>query len=139
MALLGASTAPIPSSETLCAAQRVATLFRICDRAPCCFDDCIRSKAKFFQQIFQRRRRAEAMHPDHFPIHADIALPSKGCSHFDGNARFHRGWKDALLVSLVLCIEEFPRRHAHNTRIYTLSLQGLVSLDAKMHFTAGGE
>ena len=53
-----------------------------------------RRKSKFLQQIFQWSRCTKTVHPDHFALGADVAIPAEGAGHFDRNASGKRWWAE---------------------------------------------
>src|SRR5690242_8532300 len=65
-------------------------------------DDVVRGKAEFLQQIFERSRGAERAHADGFSFGADVTIPAKDRSHFDGNTSSDAGRQDTFPVSSVL-------------------------------------
>src|SRR5260370_5785165 len=73
-----------------------------------CRHDPVRFHAEFFQQVLQRRRRAEAAHSNHLSLGAGVALPAKRGSHLHGNPRAHTRGEDTLLILVILAFEEFP-------------------------------
>src|SRR5260370_33574677 len=98
--------------------------------------DLVRFDAEFLQQIFERRRCAEAAHPNYLPLGAGVALPSESGSHLHGNPRAYTRRKDTLLVCGVLAFEKFPRRHADDTNLDARRLQFFAGFHAKRYFAA---
>src|SRR5260370_3652111 len=103
----------------------------------CGSDDELRTKPEFWQEILQGRGSTEGMHPDHFTLGADVAIPAKRGAHFDGDARGDGGGQNAFLVGGVLLIENFPARHADDAGLDAFGFEFFVGGGTVLEFGAG--
>src|SRR5262245_20140063 len=49
-------------------------------------DHVFYGEPELLQQVFERGRRAEGVHPYRFALGADVTFPAERGGHFDGNA-----------------------------------------------------
>src|SRR5260370_30833526 len=86
-------------------------------------DDVLQRETKFLLQLLQRSRRAERAHGDDRSARADPALPAKGLSLLDCHTSRDARGDDTITICLVLFVDDFPGRHAHNARLDSVFLQ----------------
>src|SRR5262249_51262246 len=80
-------------------------------------------EARRAEQLFQRRRRSEGVHPDHRAAVTDVAVPAQGRCLLHRDARSHRRREYLVAVLLGLAVEELPAGHAHHARADAVRLQ----------------
>ncbi len=68
-----------------------------------------------------------------------MTLPAQRRRRFDRDPRTHRLGQHALAVSLVLALEQIPRRHADDAGLDAFELQLLKGGDAQGHLAAAGQ
>src|SRR5262245_13219702 len=83
----------------------------------------VRGEAELVEQLLQRCRSPEGVHPDHGAAVTDVAVPAQGRCLLHRDARSHRRRQDLVAVLLRLAVEEFPAGHADHAGAYAAGLQ----------------
>src|ERR1700756_2949084 len=79
------------------------------------------------------------MHADVTSFAARVTFPTESCRHFDRDSCRHLRRQNALLISRILLIKDFRRRHADHARINALGLELLVGIDAELELASGSD
>src|SRR5262249_1259121 len=79
-------------------------------------DDAFGREAKLSLKLPEWRRSAKGLHADRLPCGPDVPGPAERRRLLDGDPRGDVRRQHAILVPLVLFLEQLPRRHAHHTR-----------------------
>src|SRR5580700_9495583 len=96
-------------------------------------------EAELHQEVLERRGGAEAAHADDRSAAPGVTVPADDGTLLDGDARGDFRRQHGLAITLVLPLEQFPRRHAHHAGAHTLALERLVDLDAQPNLAAGAD
>src|SRR6266403_6001124 len=75
-----------------------------------CLQDGVGGEAKFFLQIFERRRGPKGAHADEAPFRSCVVRPAESRTHFDRYPRGDSGRKHFIAITLVLMFEQVPGR-----------------------------
>src|SRR5580693_7807480 len=92
-----------------------------------------------FQNLLARRRRAEALQPDHHTLVAGPLTPTQGRRCLNRDAFLDTSWKHALPIRFRLALEKIPTRHADHARLHSVALQSLPRRYANTHFRPGAD
>src|SRR5271166_6570641 len=85
----------------------------------------VRSKAKVFGHDLHRRRHAEGAHTEYCAVVSSIAFPANRRSLLHGYPCRYRWRQHAVLVLLILFVEQLPRGHAYDSCLDTFRSQAL--------------